>query len=334
VVWEDLRNGKDPSTGSGQGWDVYSARVTADGKVLDVDGFLVAGGEHNQCRASVAFSKGNYLVAYLSFEGQGAPGPAGSGYVIRSLRVSPEGKPLDASPAALGSIKDYAIWNPTAAAGGENMLVVSYVKKYGPDYPSNIGLVAGAAAAADAKPVAPLAFLSAFGTEFCLDPRRVHNPAGAVWTGKQFLVCVPMGRPQRGIGTDHAKQDCVAVWPVDAQGKAAGGPEFVVFGPERLNGGPCVSLACDGERVLLTEDVILGSGRGKDETLLTQVHGCFLSPEGKPLDGGKPFAISGNDAKTYCFQGFAVAGPKGQFLVVYSEARGVDDVKILARVVK
>jgi hypothetical protein len=159
----------------------------------------------------------------------------------------------------------------------------------------------------------------------CLDPRKVHHPAGAVWTGKQFVVCVP---------SQGQRKDCVVTCTVDAQGKETGGPEFAVFNRERLNGGPCVSLAFDGERCLLTEDVILSKKEGRGEALLTQVHGCFLSPDGKPLDGGKTFAISGNDAKTYCFQGFACAGPKGRFLVVCSDARGVDDVKIAARVVK
>src|SRR5690606_6538615 len=40
VIWQDLRNGKD--------WDVYAARVSDDGKVLDPDGILISGGAHNQ----------------------------------------------------------------------------------------------------------------------------------------------------------------------------------------------------------------------------------------------------------------------------------------------
>jgi hypothetical protein len=186
----------------------------------------------------------------------------------------------------------------------------------------------------DGKLVSPLSQPAPFSSELSLDPWRVHNPPGAAWTGKGFLVCTPPGGNPKGAGQAYKRKDCVAIWALDAQGKTSGEPAFVAFGPERLNGGPCVSLAFDGERCLLTEDVIIGSGRSKTETLLTQVHGCFLSPEGKPLDGGKTFVISGNDAKTYCFQGFACAGPKGQFLAVCSEARGVDDVKIVARVVK
>ena len=48
VAWEDFRNGKD--------YDIYAARVDAEGKVLDPDGFLVAGGAHNQCHPAATFA--------------------------------------------------------------------------------------------------------------------------------------------------------------------------------------------------------------------------------------------------------------------------------------
>ncbi|MCX7806827.1 MAG: hypothetical protein N3A38_16820, partial [Planctomycetota bacterium] len=54
VVWSDLRNGKD--------FNIYAARVAPDGKVLDRDGFQVAGGERNQYGASVAAGDGRFLV--------------------------------------------------------------------------------------------------------------------------------------------------------------------------------------------------------------------------------------------------------------------------------
>jgi hypothetical protein len=322
VVWDDLRNGRD--------WDVYGARVTGDGKTPDPDGFLVAGGEHNQCRATAAFCQGSYLVTFLSFEGQGTVGKGGSGYVLRSARVSPEGKVLDAAPAALSDTKmSLKVWNPMSVAGGNTVLVAAYNDGYGPDY-KPVGISTAAIAMPDGKPVAPAANLDALlkgRTVICLGARKVHHPCGAAWTGRQFLVCVPSQKSGKSA-------DCVAVSAVDGQGKGSGEPEYVVFAGERLNDGPCLSLAYDGERCLLTEDVILSAKAGKGETFLSQVHGGFLSPEGKPLDGGKTFAISGNAAGTHCFQGFAAAGAKGQFLAVWTEARGVNDVKIVARVVK
>lgn len=56
VVWHDLRNGRD--------WDVYGARVTSEGKVLEPGGFLVAGGPQNQASPVVAAADGGFLVVW------------------------------------------------------------------------------------------------------------------------------------------------------------------------------------------------------------------------------------------------------------------------------
>jgi hypothetical protein len=85
VVWEDIRNDKD--------YDIYAARVSADGKVLDPDGLLVAGGGHNQCSADVAWGGENFLVAWRSYEG--------NRYFAYGARIASEGKLLDAKPLAL-----------------------------------------------------------------------------------------------------------------------------------------------------------------------------------------------------------------------------------------
>ncbi|MBA4388320.1 MAG: hypothetical protein C0404_10090, partial [Verrucomicrobia bacterium] len=59
VSWSDFRNGKD--------FDIYAARVSADGKVLDPDGFLVAGGAHNQYGPAVAQGDKGFLIAWQDF---------------------------------------------------------------------------------------------------------------------------------------------------------------------------------------------------------------------------------------------------------------------------
>ncbi len=87
VVWEDVRNDKD--------FDVYAARVTPEGKVLDPDGILVSGGENNQCSPDVAFNGENFLVAWRSWEKDK--------YMAAGARVSPDGKVLDASPLPLSA---------------------------------------------------------------------------------------------------------------------------------------------------------------------------------------------------------------------------------------
>jgi hypothetical protein len=60
VVWHDLRNGRD--------WDVYAARVTPDGKVLEPNGFLVAGGPRNQASPVVTPIRDGFLVVWQHYD--------------------------------------------------------------------------------------------------------------------------------------------------------------------------------------------------------------------------------------------------------------------------
>jgi hypothetical protein len=80
VVWQDIRNGKD--------YDVYGARVSADGKCLDPDGVPLYAGADNQCQPAVASDGKEFCLAWSDFRG-------GGGYRIRLGRVSAEGKPLN-----------------------------------------------------------------------------------------------------------------------------------------------------------------------------------------------------------------------------------------------
>lgn len=90
VVWADLRNDKD--------YDVYAARVSADGKVLDPEGVLIAGGDHNQCRPDVAWSGSCWLVVWRAWEtGEGK----NNGYALQGARITTEGRKLDAQSILL-----------------------------------------------------------------------------------------------------------------------------------------------------------------------------------------------------------------------------------------
>jgi len=80
VLWHDLRNEKD--------WDVYAARVTPEGKVLDPDGFLVAGGKHNQALPNVAWDGKTFQVVWQDAR-------SGNRYEVYGTRVSHEGKVLN-----------------------------------------------------------------------------------------------------------------------------------------------------------------------------------------------------------------------------------------------
>lgn len=81
VVWDDCR--------SGRANDIYAARVTPQGKVLDPDGFPVATGEgRNQTYATVASDGQAFLVAWMDFW-------AYPTYGVAAARVTSQGKVLD-----------------------------------------------------------------------------------------------------------------------------------------------------------------------------------------------------------------------------------------------
>jgi hypothetical protein len=56
-----------------------------------------------------------------------------------------------------------------------------------------------------------------------------------------------------------------------------------------------------------------------------------IKPDGSA--DGEAFAIAGETGKE-CVLPSVVSGPDGSCLVVYSEIRGVDDVKVVAKTIK
>lgn len=91
VVWQDIRNGKD--------YDTYAARVSPEGKVLDADGFLIAGGPGNQSRPRVTFDGANFLVAWEDMRDSKC-------YEVYGARVVSDGKVLDAGGVKLIGLPD------------------------------------------------------------------------------------------------------------------------------------------------------------------------------------------------------------------------------------
>ena len=110
VVWQDGRNG-------GRS-DIYGARVTPQGIVLDPDGFPIHIGTslYNQVLPVVSFDGTNHLVVW---EGQGKKNI----HNIYCTRVSPEGEVLDQQPIPLApSAQDQTY--PAVDFDGNNYLVV------------------------------------------------------------------------------------------------------------------------------------------------------------------------------------------------------------------
>jgi hypothetical protein len=138
VVWQDFRSGKQ--------YDVYAARVSPEGKVLDRDGFAVAAGPANQCRPAVAFAGGNHLVVWMDARRYPVYGVFAARVSAGAEVLDPEGLPLDAEdPAKIAELKppepqwmgehDYW-WDrlasrslPVVASNGRECLV-AYLREY------------------------------------------------------------------------------------------------------------------------------------------------------------------------------------------------------------
>ncbi|MEO0080991.1 MAG: hypothetical protein ABIL25_01705 [candidate division WOR-3 bacterium] len=107
VVWQDERNEQE---------DIFGARVTPQGQVLDTAGLVVAAVANEQWNPAAAFDGTNYLVAWEDYR-------SGEYADIYAARISPTGTVLDALPLLL--VADPEDQNRVAVAfDGTNYLVV------------------------------------------------------------------------------------------------------------------------------------------------------------------------------------------------------------------
>jgi hypothetical protein len=118
VVWEDTRR-VDGNT------DIYGARVTPSGAVLDIGGIPIATGPDRQMAPTVAFGDGTFFVAWTSH-------PAGSpGSQVVGARVSPAGTPLD--PTGFAVSPSAGLQVQPAAAYGDGVFLVVWSDSASPD---------------------------------------------------------------------------------------------------------------------------------------------------------------------------------------------------------
>lgn len=104
VVWHDLRNGKD--------WDVYAARVSPEGKVLDPEGVPVAAASHSQALPRVVWDGSAFLIVWQDYR-------SGERYEVYGARVSAAGKVLDPGGNRLESAPRFHRYAPALATAGD-----------------------------------------------------------------------------------------------------------------------------------------------------------------------------------------------------------------------
>lgn len=127
VVWTDQRMG-------GQNYDIYGARVTTSGTVLDPSGIPIATSTHAEEYPQLVFDGSNYMVVWETILLPALNPP--TAFEIRGARVSPAGVVLDGLSASGGTAintaggvnKQY----PTVVVDGNTLLVAWAQGSFGP----------------------------------------------------------------------------------------------------------------------------------------------------------------------------------------------------------
>jgi hypothetical protein len=118
VAWQDTRNnGPD---------DIYGARVSVGGSLLDPTGFAISTAGNEQWSPSLAFDGNNYFVTWMDHR-------SGNSYGIYGARVSVGGSVLDPDGIAISTASKLEAYTPIAR-GPLGSLFIAYTSLTGPPY--------------------------------------------------------------------------------------------------------------------------------------------------------------------------------------------------------
>ncbi|MGB3479289.1 MAG: T9SS type A sorting domain-containing protein [bacterium] len=111
VAWADKRNGD---------YDIYGARVTPSGSLIDSTGILISTAVNSQWHPSISFGDMYYLVVWEDWRNLEQ-----FHLDIYGARITTSGEILDTTGIAIGvSAEAYGKWNPSVAFDGTNYLAV------------------------------------------------------------------------------------------------------------------------------------------------------------------------------------------------------------------
>lgn len=106
VVWQE---------GRAASLDIFGARVSADGVVLDPEGVVVSQSSNNEVNAAIAGGPAGYLVVWQDYR-------SGTSADIYGTRVNTAGSALDPAGLALSTVAEDQL-NPTVSADAAGFLV-------------------------------------------------------------------------------------------------------------------------------------------------------------------------------------------------------------------
>lgn len=342
VAWEDFRNGKD--------YDIYAARVSEDGKVLDEGGFPVSARPDNQARPAVGFANGNFLVAWMDARRYPV-------YSLYASRVSTAGKCLDVQGIELDAEEQAKIdkvapkdgrwlgdrerwWRtlgsriaPVIASNGRQCLVAynKEVTRVNANTQTAMLLVDPATGKRLAEPAVlkdsnpedrPAATATPKGWAVSLD----HWIGG--WGCTPTISCARLDAALKTTDAFGRRGEPAAPHETLKDGAyAAGKGQTTAFQP---------AIAWNGTRLVLAQDF---GWRPKDKGTFSAIllNRCEADPKSPPklLDATSVRVDAGAErAGVFVANCALAAGPDGECLLVYERDAGADDCKVVARAIR
>jgi hypothetical protein len=277
VVWQDARN-------SGTGLDIYGARVSKTGAVLDGSGIAISAATANQYYPAVAFGGTNYLVVWHDYRNSAT-------YTdVYGARVTTAGGVLDQGSNAIPiSTADNNQRVPAVAFDGSNYLVVWHDNR-GANYDIYGARVSEAGQVQDASGIA---ISTAAGHQY--------YPAVA-FDGTNYLVAWHDGRTSGTTGLDiYGARVSGAGGVLDAGGI----PMSTAANDQQIP-----AVAFDGTNYLVAWYDLRNGG------LYSDIYGCRVNRAGQV---GEEYAIS---TQTNSQTNPIVACGEGTVLVAYPSVTG------------
>ncbi|WP_243338178.1 InlB B-repeat-containing protein [Anaeromyxobacter soli] len=242
VVWEDERNGVDA--------DVYGARVSATGALLDPHGIPIATGPGAQRAPAVAFDGEQYLVVW-----EDARSGASDVY---GARVSKAGEVLDAGGVPISAAVGDQIL--PAVSGGRGGFLVAWSDVQGGTARLHAARATGAGALT-------------LGSEFPLSAAAGWQDFAAIgFDGESYLVAWSDGR--NGLGPGDT--DIYSV-RVSAAGAVLEGSEALVSAAPGAQHHPAIAIGPSAALIIWEDE---RSGMGASDVYGARVGATVLDPDG------------------------------------------------------
>lgn len=349
VVWQDLRGGED--------YDVWAARVSSAGEVLDPGGFPVVRRASNQARPAVAFAGGSYLVVWMDARVYPTYGVYGARVAPDGRVLDREGVPLDiedprkiaaAIPQSGRWLGDRNYWwqplrsrfLPSLASDGSRCLLTCLLDVHSNDTAIRARVLDPNDLSADSSvveiPGEPRGRVASFSVPDGWIVAFDHWLGG--WTPAPRLAALRLDPALRPIDSiplrqeDEKKFDRAPL--LDLQAKLApegsdyhqGKGHFAFWN---------AAVAWDGFQVIVATDFGWRKGPGAGEIHHAVVASRFDREIGRFVDERPLVLASSEDGVLASARRPAIAaGPRGECLVVWEADRGVDRLAIEGRILR